>query len=493
LPASFINFIFANNKDQQKQPRFMKRTFYKLAAVLALALGVQAASAQTISTAVGTGVSGNTGDGGPATAAQIGKPSFVRADGKGNYYVADSTFSVIRKITSAGVISTIAGTGTAGYSGDGGAATLAQLAFPTGIAIDTAGNVFISDYFNNCVRKVDALTGNISTYAGIGGSTGYSGDGGLANAAKMTRPGGLACDIAGNLYIADTYNDRVRKVTASTGIISTFVGCPGTTGCPGAGFGGDGGAANSTLVRLYNPKDVAVDAAGNIFFADQRNNRIRRVDAATNNLTTVAGGTAGGYGGDGGPAIGANMVFPAGVNVDASGNILIADQGNNVIRKVNSTTLNISTYAGTTNTLYNGDGIPATTANISSPTAVTMDIYGNVYVADYQNFRIRKIGNHGLETKQNEASTATIALVPNPNKGEFTIKGTLGSNAASDAEFAFEVADMLGHIVYKSKARAEYGHLYVPVSMGNNLANGMYLLMVRTENEQSVVRFVISN
>jgi hypothetical protein len=199
------------------------------------------------------------------------------------------------------------------------------LSGPFGVAVDPAGNVYIADQDNDRVRKVDAVTGVITTVAGTG-ERGYSGDGGLATDTTLFAPAGVAVDARGNLFVADQYSNRVRRVDAGTGIITTVAG----TGSPG--YAGDGGpAVNASLSPFYG---VAVDAAGNIFLADHAHQRVRRVDGATGVITTVAGTGVRGYGGDGGPATGASLAHPGGVAVDAAGNLFIADTFNDRVRKV---------------------------------------------------------------------------------------------------------------------------------------------------------------
>ena len=225
----------------------------------------------------------------------------------------------------AGTITTVAGNGTAGFSGDGGLATNAGLAYPSSVAVDTAGNFFIADLLNQRVRRVDAATGIITTVAG-NGSFGFSGDGGLAIDASLNDPIGVAVDSAGNLFITDQNNQRIRRLDAATGTMSTVAG-NGTFV-----FSGDGGlATDASLSRLTA---AALDSAGNLFIADQSNQRVRRVDAATGIMTTVAGDGTFGYAGDGGLATDACLKNPAGVAVDSAGNLFIADQSNHRIRHV---------------------------------------------------------------------------------------------------------------------------------------------------------------
>ena len=382
-------------------------------------------SAGVISTVAGTGTAGFSGDGGAATSAQLSNPQDVALDAAGNLYIADVNNNRIRKVNSAGVISTVAGSGTSGFSGDGGAATSAQLHWPRGVALDGAGNLYIADNNNHRIRKVNSA-GNISTVAGTG-TAGFSGDGGAATSAQLSNPRGVALDGAGNLYIADTSNNRIRKVD-SAGVISTVAG----NGM--AGFGGDGGAA--TAARLRDPGGVALDGAGNLYIADRSNRRIRKVDSA-GVISTVAGNGMAGFGGDGGAATAARLRDPEGVALDGAGNLYIADRSNHRIRKVDSAgvistvagreQLNspygvaldgagnlyiaewsnhrihkvnsagvISTVAGTGTAGFSGDGAAATSAQLSNPQDVALDAAGNLYIADVNNNRIRKVNSAGV-------------------------------------------------------------------------------------------------
>jgi sugar lactone lactonase YvrE len=289
--------------------------------------------AGVISTAAGNGTPGYSGDGGAATSAQLREPSGVAVDSSGNLYIADESNSRIRKVTTAGVISTVAGNGTVGYSGDGGAATSAQLWAPRGVAVDSSGDLYIADAGNNDIRKVTPA-GIISTVAGVLSAGGYSGDGGAATGAQLNLPGGVAVDGSGNFYIADTLNQRVRKVT-SAGIISTVAG-DGTSG-----YGGDGGSAMSA--ELSWPNGVALDAAGNLYIADTQNSRVRRVTAA-GTISTVAGDGTQGFSGDGGAAVSAELYSETEVTVDGSGDLYIADTLNSRVREVFNSTAAAPTF-----------------------------------------------------------------------------------------------------------------------------------------------------
>jgi len=331
-----------------------------------------------ITTVAGNGVFGYSGDGGNATSAQLYNPEGVAIDSSGNLYIADQRNHRIRKVSPARIITTIAGNGIAGYSGDGGSATSAQLSNPLGVAIDSSGNLYITDTGNHRVRKVSP-SGIITTIAGTGVS-GYSGDGGEATSAQLYVPRGIAIDSSGNLYIADQWNHRIRKITPAE-IITTVAGT-GTSG-----YSGDGGSA--TLARLYNPVGVAIDSSGNLYIGDGSNGRVRKI-SPSGIITTVAGNGIWGYSGDGGSATSAQLNYPTGVVIDSSGNLYIADTYNNRIRRVDTSGI-ITTVAGNGIAGYSGDGGSATSAQFYYPFGVATDSSGNLYIGDYYNHRIRKI------------------------------------------------------------------------------------------------------
>ena len=307
-----------------------------------------------ITTVAGNGRAFYSGDGGAATNAAWEDPFGVAVDASGNLFIVDSFNNRICKVGTDGIITTLAGNGIPGYSGDGGGATNAELNYPSGVAVDASGNLFIADTGNYRIREV-RTNGIITTVAG-NGTRGYSGDGGPATKAELDNPTGVAVDASGNLFIADSGNDRIREV-GTNGIITTVAG-NGTYG-----YSGDGGPA--TNAELWNPDGVAVDASGNLFIADQDNNRIREV--GTNGIiTTVAGNGTNGYSGDGGAATSAELSLAHGVAVDASGNLFIADSENSRIREVGTNGI-ITTVAGNGTQGYSGDGGAATSAELSYP------------------------------------------------------------------------------------------------------------------------------
>ena len=334
-----------------------------------------------IVTVAGTGSDGYNGDGIAATIAQIGQPNSITVDGKGDVYFVSQENHRVRKVTaSTGIITTIAGTGFAGYNGDGIVATSAQLNYPHGVALNALGNVYFIDQENHLIRKVTVSTGIITTIAGTG-FYGYNGDGIMATSAEFSSGYDIALDGSDNVYFTDTYNHRVRKVTASTGIITTIAG----TGS--SGYNGD--VIMATSASLGYPVGIALDESGNVYFTDYANRRVRKVTVSTGIITTIAGTGSYGYNGDGIMATSALLRAPRGVALDGSGNVYIADYFNRRVRKVTVSTGIITTIAGTGSSGYNGDGITATSAQLSGPQGVALDGSGKVYIADTNNYRIR--------------------------------------------------------------------------------------------------------
>jgi len=349
------------------------------------------AQAQIITTIAGNGMAAYSGDGGQGANAELYLAqsggtilhSGIAIDASGNLYIADTyNFRIRKLIASTGIISTVAGSGTAGYSGDGGHATAANLLFPSGVALDVAGNIYIADEGNNRIRKVNT-SGIITTIAG-NGTSGYAGDGSNATAAELSGPTGIAIDAAGNIYIADNNNNRIREVTISTSVITTIAG--NGTGA----YSGDGGAA--TAAELYGPCSVVLDATGNIYIADMFNNLIRLITTSTGIISSVAGG--GTLGPNSVPATSVALQSPTGLDFDLGGNMFISYGVNRIIKVTTSTGI-ATTVAGTTggSEIFIGDGGLATAAILNIPGDVAIDALGNIYIADEHNNRIRMVCN----------------------------------------------------------------------------------------------------
>ena len=371
----------------------------------------------------GTGVAGFSGDNGPATAARLFAPWGVATDKSGNVFVVDTNNQRIRRIDGAsGTITTVAGNGTYAFSGDGGVATSASLFDPEGIAIDAIGNLFIADYGNCRVRRVDASSAIITTVAG-NGSCGFGGDGGPAIGAQLSRLWSVALDGSGNLFIADTSNYRVRRVDASTQVITTIAGGGS------AGLGDGGPAVNAFLNTVFG---VVVDQSGNLFIPDAADERVRRVDAKTAIITTVAGNGNPGFAGDTGPATTANLNFPMSVALDSASDLIIADAFNNRVRRVDAATGKISTFVGGG---AGGDGSPATSATFVQPYGISIDSSGNIFIADTLNERIRRV----------DASTGNITTVAGTGW-----QGASGDGGAATSSALFDprgvAVDSLGKI-----------------------------------------------
>ena len=422
-------------------------------------------TAGVLSTIAGTGESGFKGDGGPATSAAFKGIQGIALDKAGNIFVADMADNRIRKITADGIIRTIAGTGDAGFTGDGSPAVSAKLDWPTGVAVSSGGDVIIADYWNDRVRKIDG-DGIISTIGGDGywgatrdgnlaieasirgpfslafdskgtlyisesdgarirkilptriiqsaagsGTSGFSGDDGSPLSAKLSTPTGISIDAAGNLWIADTSNHRVRKVDSGGTVITTLAGR--------SHFGGDNGPATAAL--LQRPRFAAVSAKGDVYIADSLNNRIR-VIGPDGVIKTIAGTGESGMVGEGGPAVAATVVNPGPMAFDSTGNLFVADRGNYRVRKISPAGV-ISSVAGNSTSGYSGDGGPSTTAAFSTINGLAVDKAGNIYVGDTNNHRVRKItpdlqistvAGTGVKGFSGDGSLATSAKLYSP-------------------------------------------------------------------------------
>ena len=366
-------------------------------------------AAGTISTVTGNGVMGYANIGGPASAATISYPYRLALDKAGNLYITDVGTYRIYKVNTGDTISNFAGTGSYGFGGDGGPATAADMSYADGVAADTGGNVWFSDRNNDRIRMVSATTGIVTTVYG-NGTGGYSGDGGPGSAAQLNTPQGLAFDTAGNLFICDYYSNRIRKVNTG-GIISTFAGQSGL-------FEEGVAATNAEFTYMEN---IATDGAGNVYVPDMANQRVRMINAATGLITTVAGGGISGntdaFSGDGGPATAAKLYFPSAMAFDPSGNLYICDQDNQRVRMVSPDGV-ITTFAG--NGTYGFvDNVPATDAEFRYPTGVVVDKLGNVYIVDNSNFRVRKV----------DATTGMISTVAGVGTAGYSGDGGPAINA----------------------------------------------------------------
>ncbi len=341
------------------------------------------AATETISTCAGTGPTTLLGDGGSAIQAELSGPSAIALTPSGNILIADSHNNAIREVViSTGVITTIAGDGTAGYDGDGGPASLAELNDPMGVATDSSGNIFIADSGNNVIREVSAATGEITTIAGGGTNFSSFGNGEPAVDAVLLGPEGLVVS-SGDLYVADTGDSQIRKIDLADGVITDVAGFGHSE------YSGDGGPALSAM--LNNPTGFAVDSSGNVYIADTANHRVREVVAATGKIETIAGNGTAGYSGDGGPATAAELGAPQSAYLDSQGNLLIADAIDNLARQIDLATDVITTVAGNGSSGYSGNGGPPAAAELNQPTCALPTGPGTLLIADSGNNVIRSV------------------------------------------------------------------------------------------------------
>jgi len=394
----------------------------------------------TVTTFAGSG--GGYADG-TGTAAQFSYPTGVAVDASGDVYVADKSNDKIRKITPAGVVSTLAGSNN-GYAD--GTGTAAQFSSLSGVTVDASGNVYVGDMSNNKIRKITPA-GVVSTLAGS--SAGYAD--GTGTAAQFNYPVGVAVDASGNVYVADYYNHKIRKITPA-GEVSTLAG---STGGYADGTG--------TAAEFFYPAGVAVDASGNLYVADYGNDKIRKI-TPTGIVSTFAGSNNGYADGTG---IAAQFSLPAGVAVDASGNLYVADTHNHKIRRITPAGV-VTTLAGSTDGYADGTGIAA---QFSFPTGVVVDASGNMYVADQSNQKIRKITGGVLSTAS-YTQVGGFTVYPNPSKGVFNIEAQ--NNAT------IEVFDMLGKQIITQKVAI--GTATVNLS---SFTAGVYFAKITTEDNQT--------
>lgn len=422
----------------------------KNVAVFAFCLVLQSvlAYSQNISTIAGTGVAGFGGDGGPATAAHLANPQKAVADASGNVYISDYSNNRVRKVSTSGIISTVVGDWACDTTGDGGPAVAAKICHPMGLAIDAPGNLYIADFGTSVVRKVSP-TGIITRFAG-NGALAYNGDGGAATLAAIGNPVGLAVDAVGNVFIADGKFDVVRKVNTS-GIISTVAG-NGITGSAADG-------ALTTSSPLNGVRGVAVDAAGNLYITETLSFLLRKVNTS-GILSTVSAG-----------------VDVWDVALDAAGNIYWTDWGGDRVFRMHDTTRSIIAGNGTAG--YTGDGGPATLATFDGITGISVSTAGYIYVADVGNHCIRKFASGTVGVPEKEQLTASAC--PNPTTGKFVITLPYGGNKQ------VTIVDVLGRTVLQEVSESEEldadltgevpGSYFIAVTTGKGVYRGQLVVV----------------
>ena len=432
---------------------------------LVCACNLSQAQTNFIKTIAGNDTQGYSGDNGPATNCELYLPENMCIDRWNNIYIADGGNNRIRKIDpSTGIIATVAGIDTLGFSGDNGLAINATLNIPEGIFCDANGNIYFADANNNRVREITVSTGIITTVAGsgaVGGTAGSdSGDNGPATNATLDQPSGICLDKFGNMYIADYTNNKVRRVDAGTGVIKTFAG----TGI--VGYSGDNGPATNATFNY--PIAVYADSSGNVFIADQYNAVIRKVAISTSVITTFAGNGISGYSGDSGLAINAEFIEPAGLYIDKQNNVFVADLGSGTVRRIDAVTNIITTVAGNGTQGFSGDNGPAQDAEMIC-SDMYLDTSGNMYIADYQNNRIREVyDTAGLieASPQPSPGERGLSVFPNPASTQLTI-------SARDNITDVAICNLVGQVVYEQEYNAR--KVFVNVA---ELPCGMYLLKI---------------
>jgi streptogramin lyase len=435
-----------------------------------------------ITTVAGTGAWIYREDGVPAYDTPIFLPMGVAVDAAGNLFLSDSNNNRVRRVDGAsGLISTVAGTGDPGFAGDGSLATSAKVSAPSALALDGAGNLYFADTGNNVIRRIDGITGIITTVAGTGTQQGYTGDNGPAIAAKLNQPYGLTFDANQNLYIADTGNNVLRKVVLSSGTITTVAG----TGVPA--YLGDGGPA--VAAQLNTPWGLSFTPDGSIYIADLNNNVIRRI-SSSNIITTVVGTGTRGFSGDKGAASTALLNSPAAVTVDVAGNIYVADSGNNRVRKVNISSGIITTIAGTVGDSNAGDGGVSTGASLYGPYALLLDGPGNLYISDMFHNRVKRISSKAVslfypDMRVNRIST-TIYPEALENDGNADLNLTtlsLDSNSTLDAA----TTTCFSGAVVTSANTCTLGVEFAPTTVGSPIS-GSVTLLTDAANSPGVIK-----
>lgn len=408
---------------------------------------------QTVTTFAGSGMPGVAN--GTGSAAQFNRPAGVAIDGSGNVYVADYFNHLIRKITSAGVVSTLAGSGIAGFAN--GIGITAQFNRPIGVAVDGFGNIYVADSNNNLIRKITSA-GVVTTLAGSGMVGSINGIGTLA---QFNTPAGIATDESGNVYVADINNHLIRKIT-STGIVTTLAGST-------QGFV-DG---PNTAAKFNLPSGLATDGSGNIYVVDSNNQSIRKITSA-GVVITFAGSYN--FGSVNGIGIAAKFNYPNGVATDVLGNVYVADTGNHRIRKITSAGA-VTTLAGSTSGYIDGIGIAA---KFYSPVGVATDLSGNLYIADYDNHRIRKI-SASLGVHQNDTESFNFEIYPNPSTNFLTIYlDQLAENTQ------LNVVDVLGKNIFTQVINEATTTIST-----NGFSKGIYFLVVTIDSQKTTKKFVV--
>jgi sugar lactone lactonase YvrE len=464
----------------------MSRDFIALKKLLLIIvlIGIKQTNAQIITTVAGSGgyggvgTGGFSGDGGPAVSAEFRETFGLAFSPAGNLYISDAVNQRIRMIDSAGIVTTVAGTGVFGYNGNGGQATNANLASPYGLTFDPAGNLYIADGYNNRIRKLDT-SGILTTIAGTG-TQGYSGDGGQATAAELYRPAGVAFDSSGTLYISDWFNNCIRKIEHS-GIIRTVAGT-GTSG-----YTGDGGTA--TAAKLYKPISIAF-SSGNLFIADTYNHCIRKVNQA-GIISTVAGVGTAGFSGDNGPATSAYLYYPADLTFDAAGNLYFSDEENSRIRMIDAsgiiTTVAGSGPGGAGSGGFSGDGGSALSAKFADPVGIVFDASGNLYVADELNNRVRKITyNVTTDVKKHTGTKDKLIVYPHLIDDEHIKIHLYGLNTSEQSTLV--IYDIMGNLILKDDLPAKE-NLDITYNSAS-LSKGIYLVEVVNSKQKGVNRLI---
>lgn len=434
----------------------MRKTLFTIYAVACLA-----GRAQVVTTVAGTGATTLSGDGGPATAAGVYAPCGTVKDKNGNLYIAENGSNVVRRVNSSGVITTWAGTGTAGFAGDGGPAALAQLSNLRGIAIDTSGNIYIMDTQNYRIRKVDA-SGIITTVAGNGVAA-YAGDGGFATSASFDWCESIAVGIDQSIYIGDQLNHVVRKVGVN-GIISTYAG----DGSPFAS--GDGGLA--TQAGIGTPTSLSIDKNNTLYLSGD--NVIRRVNS-NGIITTYAGTGLTGFAGDGGPAVSAKFDWPDKISLDDIGNLYIYDRFNNRVRRVDTFGI-INTIAGDGFNGFAGDGGPPLLAEFNNVQGLYCSSNNELFISDFDNHRVRKIT--GVIGVASLCEKTPFKMGPNPASTELHVE-------SSSMDDAWRILDAMGHEI---RAQNKNGIIDV-----RSFCNGIYFLTITSGNQTHTQKFVVQH